>query len=305
MMRAANVPIDTNTAKKQLERINDFLEAPHLIIGGLAVEQYSVRRATKDIDLICDSSTAKAILDNLYPAKDWDIDDKNGDEYRPSYHITHKVKGVDSGTIILGPKILERSPYDNLNWEFLKEKARPFVGVAKKTLSNILVPMPDALAYTKLISAVNRVGSQGKVEQDLKDFFDLTDCEEFSTSRFYNLSRSLCTDDEQKKLFHAFRERLGNYQEVLQRSGLFSLIELLGFENGATPEVCDHLKILKAINHAIKATVKRNKFKKSNVQNSIEAIRNFVRGEVDINSCCPLTKDFDSFFDVVFSAMYD
>ena len=69
------MPIDIAVAKEQLVRIDSALDSPHLLIGGLAVEQYYKGRDSKDIDLVCDFKTAKFLL-KLYPTNDWHIEDR-------------------------------------------------------------------------------------------------------------------------------------------------------------------------------------------------------------------------------------
>ena len=107
-------PIAIKTAKDELARINGALKSPHLLIGGLAVQQYHTTRVSKDIDLICDFEPVQELLESLYPSKDWNIEDKTGDEYRPSYRITRKYKLDEIGEIIFGPKIGERGSYEYL-----------------------------------------------------------------------------------------------------------------------------------------------------------------------------------------------
>jgi len=179
-------PIDRAVAKGELKRIDDVLDEPHVLIGGLAVQQYYPARVSKDIDLICDFATAQRILEELYPSRDWRVHDGQKDEYRPSFQIEHKVN--DLGTIIFGPKISERAPYSHIDWDSLKKDAQPFA-MGEETLQNILVPGVHALAYTKFISFLGRHLPTEKVTADLKDFADLTNHELFSVSLFYDLVR--------------------------------------------------------------------------------------------------------------------
>ena len=55
--------IDRAIAKEELARINGVLKEPHLLIGGLAVQQYHVTRDSKDIDLICSFEIADEIIE--------------------------------------------------------------------------------------------------------------------------------------------------------------------------------------------------------------------------------------------------
>jgi hypothetical protein len=72
-------PIDRAIAKDELARINDVLMEPHVLIGGLAVQQYHASRNSKDIDLVCRFETARTILEKLYPSIDWIVEDRQQD----------------------------------------------------------------------------------------------------------------------------------------------------------------------------------------------------------------------------------
>jgi hypothetical protein len=212
-----NRPIDRAIAKTQLERINEALQEPHLLIGGLAVQQYHTARDSKDIDLVCDFETARSLLDELYPSIDWDVRDEKQNEYRPSFQITHKVQ--DLGAIIFGPKISERAPYTHIDWNALKHGAEPFQ-FENRPLKNILVPAPHALAYTKFISFLSRQSPPKKIAADLKDFVDLTNGQRFSVSSFYNLLRKTEAHDA---LMNAFKEKCAEHLAVLETSCLYHL----------------------------------------------------------------------------------
>lgn len=47
-----------------------------------------------------------------------DIFDENMDEYRPDYHIKNKKNGL---IISFGPKIKEREPYADIDWDLLEK----------------------------------------------------------------------------------------------------------------------------------------------------------------------------------------
>ena len=49
-MNEQRKPIERAVAKKELERIDAVLTRPHLLIGGLAVQQYYSARISQDID---------------------------------------------------------------------------------------------------------------------------------------------------------------------------------------------------------------------------------------------------------------
>lgn len=213
-------PIKRAIAKLELERINSVLTRPHLLIGGLAVQQYYPARVSQDIDLVCDFEVAQNILRKLYPTKDWRLEESKNDEYRPSYRIRHRVE--DMGTIIFGPKISEREPYRHLVWKKLKEEAKPFKGINGE-LENILVPAAHALAYAKMISFLCRQTPDSKVAADLQDFCDLTNHEKFSVTLFYDLLRQSRAVDE---LITTFRKKKASFPEIAEASCLHSISEL-------------------------------------------------------------------------------
>jgi nicotinamidase/pyrazinamidase len=178
--------IESAIAKEELQRINDALAEPVLIVGGLAVQQYSVGRDSKDIDIVCSHNVAKEIVRKLYPSENWYSEDVNHDDYRPSIRIRHHVE--DRGEIVLGPKILERENYQYIEWDLLKHELRPF-NYKNNKLLNIQVPSPDALAFTKLLSFIDRKSKkeETKSRQDLQDFVDLSNNNGFSLIRFLAL----------------------------------------------------------------------------------------------------------------------
>lgn len=223
-----NKLIDRAVAKLEIERINEVLSSPLLLIGGLAVQQYYPARVSKDIDLVCSFEVAQAILDALYPSKDWKIEDKQNDDYRPSYRIKHKVK--DKGTIIFGPKITERKPYNNIDWTLLQQGSRPFQSRNGEPLTFIAVPSPESLAYTKLISFLGRSENESKAQQDLKDFVNLTNHDDFSSSRFYDLLRRSASEEEIQK---DFRTKVASSREIISQSSLFALTSLFSIETPA------------------------------------------------------------------------
>ncbi|MGK7897335.1 MAG: hypothetical protein AB4372_27875 [Xenococcus sp. (in: cyanobacteria)] len=205
-------------AKKQIERINQELESPHILIGGLAVGKYCPGRNSQDIDLVCSFETSIKLIDKLYPMKDWKVEELNQDDLRPCYRITHRSQ-EDKGEIIFGPKIKERKEYEYIEWRYLVEGASTF-SVRGNELSNILVPSPHALAYTKLVSFINRNGGFEKRQQDLQDFSDLTNHEEFSSIGLYSL---LEKSGSRESLTKQFLEQSRIFPEIIQNSCLFHM----------------------------------------------------------------------------------
>ncbi|MDS4025500.1 MAG: nucleoside 2-deoxyribosyltransferase [Candidatus Contendobacter sp.] len=208
-------------AKDELVRLNGVLQKPYILIGGLAVQQYVLTRNSVDIDLVCDFDTVTDVLTKLYPKKDWNIQDLNDDDYRPTYVITHRYKPF--GDILFGPKVVERGGYSHLDWDELTEDAKPFNHKLQQ-LERILVPPPHALAYTKFISFIGREEKQEKkLLQDLKDFADLTNCDEFSIFKFWDLVRKY---DDTGAIREQFRARSIRFPKALDDCCLLSIGEM-------------------------------------------------------------------------------
>jgi nucleoside 2-deoxyribosyltransferase len=217
-----NQIIDRAVAKNELIKISKMLKEPHLLIGGLAVQQYIPSRNSQDVDLVCQFDTVNEILDDLYPSSEWNIKDSTSDEYRPSFQITHRFER--RGTIIFGPKLLEREAYKFIDWNELKIDSRFFKVKDDIELPNILIPPPHSLAYTKLISFIGRSNEQThKKEQDLKDFYDLTNHPEFSVFNFYNCLRKT---NNAESLMSEFREKTHNFKQINFKSCLHYLSQL-------------------------------------------------------------------------------
>lgn len=181
-MSTDNLPITIQIAKEELVRINATLKQPKLLIGGLAVQRYITTRDSKDIDIVCTHSEANDLIKILYPSHNWDVQEVNDDDYRPSFLITHQYK--DIGEIIIGPKITERSPYKFINWEELYQNALPYK-FRKSNLGNILIPTCSGLAYTKLIAFLGRnITNIEKRLNDLQDLVDLSNHALFSSRDF-------------------------------------------------------------------------------------------------------------------------
>lgn len=215
------------SAKDELVRLNDYLETPYLLIGGLAVQQYQLSRISRDIDLICDFETIQSILDDLYPTIEWEREDRTDDEFRPAYHIKHRNGRDDE--IIFGPKVTQRGDYPFMKWAEFERGARPFHW-KQRELTKILVPPPHALAYSKLVSfASRRDDLRQKIAQDARDFADMTNSAGFSLSEFWNF---LQRNDPNGALAHQVRARAPLYEGELRKSCIFSLSSLL---TGATP----------------------------------------------------------------------
>jgi len=223
-------PIEIAIAKEELSRINGVLQYPLLLIGGLAVQQYSVARKSKDIDLHCDHETARDLIQRLYPTHEWKVIDANNDEYRPSYRITHLTE--DRGEIILGPKISERSPYQFIDWQAISRDSQPFL-YKGRALEKIRVPTPSALAYTKLISFIGRRSqNHDKGLQDLQDLADLSNHEGFSLIVFLSIANAAgaLTLIKQSTMFEDEEEI-----RIFRKSSLSRIAELFGDAIGKKP----------------------------------------------------------------------
>lgn len=214
--------IERAIAKDELIRLDEILDSPYLLIGGLAVQQYCTTRISKDIDLICDFETVQDVIDKLYPTDQWNQIDSMNDDYRPSYILQYRFSkpGDDKIEIFFGPKVLERGGYEYIEWEELSRNARPFKH-KKETLSKILVPLPHALAYSKLVSFSSRQEAmEEKINQDISDFANLTNHHSFSLAEFWDLLNS---HDPHGTLRERFRTRISRYADNAKKSCLYGL----------------------------------------------------------------------------------
>lgn len=212
--------IGIKDAKEELVRINSVLTKPHILIGGLAVNQYDISRISTDIDLVLDFNTATDIIQKLYPSLTWNTTDKNNDEIRPSYEIVNRAN--PELIIRFGPKILQRQPYEFINWNILFTGANKFT-YQNKQLDNILVPSPVYLSFTKLISYIARKDSNpGKASADLNDFCNLTNRETWNAIDFYTIVANVNAFDyliENLKFSKAEKE-------ILEKSSFYQLVNL-------------------------------------------------------------------------------
>lgn len=243
------------TAKDELVRLNAVLKSKYLLIGGLAVQQYVVSRKSQDIDLICDFDTIQFVLEQLYPSKDWVTVDHRNDDYRPSYRIKHRHLG--NHEIVFGPKISERGNYEFLDWDELADGARGFRH-KEGVLENILVPQPHALAYSKVVSFVSRNHNHDeKIRNDLSDFANLTNHDDFSLAKFWNIINK---HDKQGSLREKFRERSSRFAEIVKQSCLHPLAELFCGPKYVSLEELGYLE--GSVPHLVRVMVVANKIEK-------------------------------------------
>jgi hypothetical protein len=217
-----HVSLEEHWAKEEILRLNDFIERPLLLIGGLAVQRYSPGRQSQDLDLVCELADQKRLLRNAYPLTDYDHEENQGD-LRPDFIITHRKSGRKT---LLGSKILEREPYPNLDYELLREGATPF-RYDNRDAIKVLVPLPHALAYTKLLAFLAR-RNDPKGGQDLQDFSDLTNHRDFSVTNFIALAeRSGAEADLNKQLTSLLLTQ--EETRVIRLSSLFRFANLFPF----------------------------------------------------------------------------
>ncbi len=229
--------IPSDFAKQQLLKIDELLNEPHLLIGGLAVQQYHKNRDSSDIDLVCSHKTKSFIVENLFPTKNYKHEELNDDEYRPSFIATHKVNS--NKIVFFGPKILEREPYQYLNWDNLLINSNAFI-YQKKELKNIRIPKAEELAYSKLISFLSRFSiNKDKGEKDLIDFINISNAEEFHINRLINLiSINQCEKFIEEKL-KAIGE---NIDYLWDKSMFIDLVKILSNSINFRKEIKEVLK---------------------------------------------------------------
>jgi hypothetical protein len=169
-------------AKQTLIEIDKLLADQFLLIGGIAVNHFVKARDSHDIDLICTHNQSVDVLKS-FPHDQWDIQDRNDDPERPAYILENKK---DPKIVLsFGPKIVERGAYDYLDWDALAEGAVPLT-YQNVELEHIAIPNAANLAYSKLISFFLRK-DPAKKKQDLIDFLNLSNLNEFSYARFMSM----------------------------------------------------------------------------------------------------------------------
>lgn len=220
MTEIMNKQIPRAIAKDEIERINTFLKEPHLLIGGLAVEQYVASRDSKDIDIICSFEESLRIIKLLFPTKDWRVEEPNKDDYRPSYELTNLQENY---VVYLGVKISERDAYTHLDWVELKQTGKCYKGKNGIELKNIIIPNVTQLAFSKFLSFLSERRKDTKAAQDLEDFCDLTNNQEFNLNSFYSL---LKRTKQSESLIEQFHEKSKGFDLTLRTSCIYDISTL-------------------------------------------------------------------------------
>ena len=224
--------IDSAEANNELIRIDKVLLKPHLLIGGLSVKHYYAARASKDIDLVCSDEVCNQIIKKLYPSSLWHTIEKNKNEYRPSFQIKNKKTNL---TISFGPKILERDPYKDIDWDLILQEHSTLFQYNNIRIKHIFVPTAAALAYTKLLSFINR---QKKDTQDLQDFIDLTNDPRCSLDELYNLIDNVSDKNKLRNDFWNKIESKEVYKNLVKDGNIFKFATFFTkIRNGIKQEI--------------------------------------------------------------------
>ena len=187
--------MDEHNAKMELLRLNSFLEERVLLIGGLAVRHYFPGRSSKDLDLVCSLDQQKKLQATAYPTAEYENEEHQTD-LRPEL----VYKNLKTGSLIyLGPKIIERPPYDFIDYSYFYENSVPFP-YDGKLANNIQVPAAYVLAYSKLLSFISRRDGPKGIK-DLDDFSNLTNHQSFSLNRFIAFVERLGATDHIRNFF--------------------------------------------------------------------------------------------------------
>lgn len=187
--------LDEHTAKSEVLRLEEFVDEPILLIGGLAVQQYRRGRTSKDLDLVCSIEQLKKFDKNAYPSETYESD-SNQTDLRPDIIYKNMETGV---TIHLGPKILERPMYEFIHYDHYYDDAIPF-RYDDHECEKIKIPAAHHLAFSKLISFIARRDGE-KGHQDLVDFCDLTNHYSFSLSHFLAYVKRTSAEEHIQKFF--------------------------------------------------------------------------------------------------------
>ncbi len=172
--------LDEHNAKLELIRLDEHFPEPVLLIGGLAVKFYHRGRNSKDLDIVCNMHVFSSIEATAYPTASYDSISSQSD-IQPKIIYRNLQTGVK---IYLGPKITDRQPYKFISYDDYFSDAQPYK-YKDVECTNIFVPSPHHLAFSKLISAISRKGTE-KGLQDLRDFANLSNNKKFSLNHFLN-----------------------------------------------------------------------------------------------------------------------
>lgn len=199
-------------AKDKLREIDETLADNYLLIGGIAVNHFVKSRDSHDIDLICTHDQSYKVLE-VFRSDEWNITDGNDDPTRPAYVAQNKK---DPRVILkFGPKIVERGAYKYLDWDVLAEKRIPLTH-QNVPLKHISIPSAAYLAYSKLISFFLRADPAKKM-QDLTDFVNLSNSDEFSYTLFISILERLGAAE-------LVRENYLTFMDAYKKSGVTSLL---------------------------------------------------------------------------------
>ncbi|MEO7688329.1 MAG: class I SAM-dependent methyltransferase [Sphingomonas sp.] len=214
---------DASNAKQSLLRLDAVLKRSHLIIGGLAVAHYHPTRVSKDIDLVCEHREITDAIETIFPSHDYICEEVNEDDLRPAYVIQSRF---DSEKIyFIGPKIMERAPYNYIDWEYIQNEAIPY-SYKGECCKNIVLPNVEKLTFLKLISMLDRLeNSSVKGQKDLIDFVNLSNTRGFRINYFFDvLRRTNCLKYVVDRM-SSLKEKLD--LSALEKSSLFEVFHLL------------------------------------------------------------------------------
>lgn len=231
-----SLAFDEHLAKQELLRLEEHLDQPILLIGGLAVQQYHRSRVSRDLDLVCSLQQQKILEKRAYPSNTYEFEATQND-LRPN--VTYR--NLTTGTrIYIGSKISERKPYPYIVFEHYLEEARSFT-YNDKVCHQIVVPAAHHLAFSKLISHIARRGGE-KSTQDLEDFRDLSNNKAFSLNHFLAY---ICRVNAEQHISKYFSETD------------FSAVELNLLEDSSAFRVSEIFSGLRSVKHANQSDSKR------------------------------------------------
>jgi hypothetical protein len=185
------------------------------LIGGLAVAQYRKLRQSTDIDLICScEDNILYLLDQAYPSQEWDSDNANDDDRRPTYTFIRKDNSNIS--VIYGLKYKERGGYITKIMELIDPNVcRPFQ-YNGQVCRNIFIPKTEVLVLTKFMSHIGRYKTnKTKSLADLDDIINLSNEKDFNFIEFNDIFYRY--KENEKDFFNGFEksysENKGKWQE--------------------------------------------------------------------------------------------
>jgi hypothetical protein len=133
-------------SKIHLERLNYKFKRKPLVVGGVAMEYYKLRKTGEDIDLIVSGEDFNALVEKYNKGKPWKKDN-NTPKYKPEPEFVDLYG--DKGILLYEFEIWNRIGYD---YKFLSEGAVEEKDVLVISLDKLLIMKALAISKEKYLN---------------------------------------------------------------------------------------------------------------------------------------------------------